>query len=97
VGRGLLNHHQRFRDVPRPRVLGDLRLVASPEQVAECGHPVVPVLVRQQVVALLALELLQRAQLRGLARRRPCQRDRPPDAEVVADVGIVHGDDVVEA
>ena len=93
MGAGLLDDDDRLIDAARlGDVLGGLRLEARADQVSQLRHPGVAVAVGEEVVALLALEVGERAELGRVLGRRPGQRDRAPDAEVVADVGVVDRD-----
>ena len=97
VGTGLLDDDDRLVDAAR---LGDvllrLRLEAGADQLPQLRHPGVAVAVGEEVVALLALEVGEGAELGRVLGRSPGQRDRPPDAEVVADVRVVDRDHALE-
>ena len=88
VGAGLLDDHQRVGAGRDPGVAG-LGVEPGDNQLAQRGPPYVAVTVREEVAGLLALDLVEDGELRVRTRGRPRERDRPPDAEVVAEVWIV--------
>jgi hypothetical protein len=71
------------------QVLGALRLEAGGDQLFQGPPPLVAVALGEEVAGLLLLHIEQRGQVGGLRRGRPGERDRAPDAEVVAQMGIV--------
>ena len=84
MGAGLLDDHQRVGARRDPGVVG-LGVEPGDNQLAQRGLPYVAVTVREEVAGLLALDLVEDGELRVRIRGRPRERDRPPDAEVVAE------------
>ena len=77
-------------------VLGRLSREAGADQVAELGHPGVAEPVGEEVVAFLALEVGEGAELGRVLGCRPGQGDRTPDTQVVSDVGVVDRDHAIQ-
>jgi hypothetical protein len=95
VGARLLDDIDRVAAVS-VQVLGALRLEAGGDQLLQRLPPLVAVALGEEVAGLLLLHLEQRGQVGGLRRRRPGERDRTPDAEVVAEMGIVDRHDAID-
>src|SRR5690606_10266207 len=82
--------------VGRAGGLGRLGGEAVDDQPPQRGLPGVPVAVAEEVAVLVVFDPVERRQLGRVLGRGPGQRDRPPDAQVVAEVGVVDGHDGVE-
>ena len=81
----------------RPRRVGDadlgrLRLEARRDQLPQRLRPGFAVALGEEVAGLLGLDVEQRAQLGRVVAGGPGEWDRPPDAEVMAEVGVVDRD-----
>jgi hypothetical protein len=96
VGARLLDHEGRRRGGVGDADLRRLRFEPGADQLAQRLLPGVAVALGEEVAGLLGLYVEQGAELGWVVARGPGQRDRSPDAEVVAEVGVVDRDHALE-
>src|SRR4051794_35634882 len=91
----LLDDHQRLGARLERRITG-LCVEPRDDQLAKRRSPHVAVAIREEVAGLIALDLVEDRELGVAVSGGPCQRDRPPDAEVMPEVGVVDRNRAVE-
>jgi hypothetical protein len=96
VRAGLLDGEDRVCEVG-PGLGPDMGFEPGEDHPLERRKPDVAIALREEVVVLVPLDLVEAFELREvISARRPGKCDRTPDPEVMPDVGIVERDHVAD-